>query len=562
MSLTSIIIPTYNHAKFVLDAVGSALAQTAAVEVIVVDDGSTDDTVALLGQHAGSIRYIKIDHAGPCAARNAGIEAAAGDFLMFLDADDLIHPRKVEKQLAAFSDEIGWVLSDVRIEDEASGRTENASAKYDYAHKNLSGWIGNALIDSNFIPIMAPLIRRSVLGEAIRFRDDRIPEDWHFWHEVAMSARVGYVPEVLATYRHRRTGRSRIPKKARTVTPYFEQPRRLNLACGVKGTRSWHPMPGLVNLDKSMGWRFQDGLGDFVDGSVFGITISHALMYVAEAEWPPIFGELARVLAPGGVLRITEDNTADAKSSRRGGWKGSEPAVTLTDPAMMRAHLERAGFTVYDVTKDESRYRDLSLCQANYGEVPDVFFIEGVREKAVLFSPHADDETLFAAFTILRYRPKIIICFPSVGDYGDTELRIEESRAAAEVLGAAGVDLWEIDTLEDLIARMRAFDEAEHPARIFAPDANASHPDHCAVAYAALEVFAGRRTTYHTYINEEGDQAVALTKVREGQPVDFEPAWVQQKLRALARYTSQIHHPRAHKFFCDDLYEYYGKVAS
>ncbi len=544
---TSIIIPTYNHARYILDAVRSALAQSGPVEIVVVDDGSTDNTAALLAPYLDKIRYLKIDHAGPCAARNAGIEAARGEFIMFLDADDVIHPQKVEKQLAAFTDSVGWVLSDVRIEDESSGRTENASVKYNYTEKNLGGWIEPLLRDQNFIPIMAPLVRRSVLGETIRFRNDRIPEDWHFWHEVAAHARMAYVPEVLATYRHRRHGRSRIPKAARVVTPYFEQPRRLNLGCGVKGTRSWHPMPGLVNLDKSLGWRFEDGLGDFITGSVAGITVSHALMYVRAADWPRVFEEFARVLEPGGVLRITEDDTENSASSRIGGWKGSEPAVTLTGPAMMRFHMERAGFTVYDVDKDTSRYRDLSLCQAQHGEVPDVFFIEGVREKAVLLSPHADDETLFAAFTILRYRPKVIICFPSAGDYGDTDRRLAESRSAAEVLGAAEVEQWRGG---DLLSRMEALDRIERPTRVFAPDSFCSHADHRAVAEAAAAVFAERLTTFHTY-DERG-------KVRRGVMVDFEPSWVEQKLRALARYTSQIRHPRAFKFFCDDLYEYYG----
>ena len=544
----SIIIPTYNHAQFILNAVQGALAQTVPVDVVVVDDGSTDDTAALLQPYQDRIQYLKIDHAGPCAARNAGIEAARGEFVMFLDADDLIHPQKIEKQLAAFTDAIGWVLSDVRIEDEAAGRMENASVKYGYAEKDIGGWIEPLLRDQNFIPIMAPLVRRSVLGETIRFRNDRIPEDWHFWHEVATHARIAYVPEVLATYRHRRTGRSRIPKAARAVTPYFEQPRRLNLGCGCKGMRSWHPMPGLINLDKSLGWRFEDGLGDFITGSVAGITVSHALMYVQDADWPRVFEEFARVLAPGGVLRITEDDTENPASSRIGGWKGSEPAVTLTGPSMVRAHMERAGFTVYDVDKETSRYRDRSLCQAQHGEVPNVFFIEGVRDNAVLFSPHADDETLFAAFTILRYRPKIVICFPSAGDYGETEQRLNESRAAMEVLGATGVDQW---PGSDLVGRMQGLDRAERPTCVFAPDPFCSHPDHRAVATAAAEVFGARVTTYHTY-NDGG-------KVRRGNRVEFEPPWVEQKLRALARYTSQINHPRAVQFFCDDLYEYHGK---
>ncbi len=545
--LTTIVIPTYNHGKYVQEAVHSALAQTVPCEVIVVDDGSTDDTEAVLSHYRGRIRYMRIEHAGPSAARNAGIEAAKGEFVMLLDADDVIAPNKVETQVKGFSDEIGWVLCDVRIEDEAKGKAENASEKYDYATKDLGGWIQPLLREANIIPIMSPLVRRSVLGDSIRFRDDRVPEDWHFWNAVAGVARVRYVPKVLATYRHRRTGRSRLPKEARKVAPNYEAPLRLNLGCGTQGTRSWHPMPKLVNLDKSMGWRFEDGLPDFLDGSVAGITISHALMYVPEQYWPLVFSEFARVLAPGGVVRITEDDATDPKSSRVGGWKGSDPAVTLTDPAMVRKYLERAGFTAYEVTRDESLYPDASLCQAQHGEAPDVFFIEGVRENAILFAPHNDDETLFAAFTVLRYRPRVVVCFESSGDYGDPEKRLAESRDAGAVLGAASVEQWKGG---DLVAQMRALDARDRPSRVFAPDPKASHPDHVATAEAAAEVFGDRLTTYHTY-DKKG-------KVRTGRLVTFEPAWIQQKLRALARYTTQIRHERAHEFFTWDLREYYG----
>jgi hypothetical protein len=546
--LTSIIIPAYNHAAYIAEAVLSALAQTAPVEVIVVDDGSTDDTAHVLALLAAppSMRVLTVPHGGPSLARNAGLAAARGEFVMFLDADDVIAPSKVARQLREFSPEIGWVLCDVLIEDEAKRRSITASQQYRYADKNLGGWIQPELTKGPFIPVMSPLVRASVL-EGIRFEDGKVPEDYHFWHAVAGVARVRYVPEVLATYRHRRTGRSRLPKRARAVSPNIVQPLRLNLGCGTPSTRSWHPIAGMVNLDKSLGWRFEDGLGDFIDGSVSGITISHTLMYVEEQDWPAVFGEFARVLAPGGVVRITEDDAVNPVSVRYGGWKGSEPAVTLTSAALVRQHLERAGLVVHDVDAATTRYADRSLMQAQHGEAPHVFFIEGVRGNGVLFAPHNDDETLFAAFTILRHRPTVVVCFPSAGDYGDSALRENETREAMGVLGAAGVEQWQGGAL---VAQMRAYDARVNPTRVWAPHPRASHPEHVAVARAAAEVFGDRLTTYHTYVDGR--------KVREGIEVAFEPAWVEQKLRALLRYPSQLAHPRAHIFFSDDLREYQG----
>lgn len=544
--LTSIVIPAYQHAAFLPAAIESALAQTAPIEVIVVDDGSTDDTEAIVSRYPAI--YRKLPHGGPSRARNHGLEHARGEFVMFLDADDLIAPNKVERQRAAFTDEIGWVLCDVRIEDEGK-RVELASERYDYKRKALGGWIAPILEPANCIPIMSPLVRRSVL-EQIRFLDtvDGTPEDWRFWQKVAAIARVRYVPEVLATYRKKKTGRSRLPQAARAVHPNIEQPLRLNLGCGTPGTRSWHPMPGFVNLDKSLDWRFEDGLPEFEDGSAAGITISHALMYVAEADWPAALRECYRVLAPGGVLRITEDETLDPTSARYGGWKGSDPAVTLTHPAMMRVALERAGFRPHLVTKETTHYRDRSLMQAQHGDP--VFFMEGVKPSAVLFAPHSDDETLFAAFTVLKYRPAIVVCYPSERDYGDTATREAETRDAMSVLGGGPVEQWKGG---DLVAQMRACDRRVQPTLVFAPDRRASHPDHVAVAAAAREVFGTRVTTYHTY---DGAR-----RVTSDHPVPFEPVWVQQKLRALSRYTSQLTHPRAHTFFLEPLHEFYGDLA-
>lgn len=319
----------------------------------------------------------------------------------------------------------------------------------------------------------------------------------------------------------------------------------INLGCGTPGTRSWHPIEGADNLDASMGWRFEDGLHQYVDRSVDGITISHALMYVAAVDWPFVFSEFARVLRDGGVVRITEDETLDTRSARLGGWKGSAPAVTLTHPLMVKAALEAAGLVAFDVDPGRSYFGDMTLIQQQHGDPPHVFFCEGVRMNRVLFSPHSDDETLFAAFTILRYRPRVVVCFPSSGDYGPTSTRFAETVDAMSVLGGGPCDQW---LGGDLVAQMRELDERIKPSLVFAPASGASHPDHVAVAQAAAAVFGDRLRCFHTY-DADG-------KVRAGHEAEFEPVWVWQKLRALARYETQITHPRAHAFFLEDLREY------
>jgi glycosyltransferase involved in cell wall biosynthesis len=110
----SVVIPTFNHSRYVTEAVESALNQTLRpLEVIVVDDGSTDDTRDRLAPYLGRIQYVHQENAGPSAARNNGIRHARGTWIAVLDADDLWHPRKLEVQLGAaeIDESIGLVGS-------------------------------------------------------------------------------------------------------------------------------------------------------------------------------------------------------------------------------------------------------------------------------------------------------------------------------------------------------------------------------------------------------------------------------------------------------------------
>lgn len=101
----SCIIPAYNAEKFLLAAVESILSQSDGVllDIIVVDDGSTDDTVRIASEFGEKIRIISQPNAGPAAARNRGIEASTGEYLALLDSDDLWHRDKLKLQLNAFS---------------------------------------------------------------------------------------------------------------------------------------------------------------------------------------------------------------------------------------------------------------------------------------------------------------------------------------------------------------------------------------------------------------------------------------------------------------------------
>ena len=102
--VVSAVIPTYNYGRFVAEAVESALAQTySPVEVVVVDDGSTDDTAERLQPYRGRIRYLYQENRGLSGARNAGIRAARGEYVALLDSDDTWKPEKIASQMSLVS---------------------------------------------------------------------------------------------------------------------------------------------------------------------------------------------------------------------------------------------------------------------------------------------------------------------------------------------------------------------------------------------------------------------------------------------------------------------------
>jgi glycosyltransferase involved in cell wall biosynthesis len=110
--LVSCVIPVFNAARFLEETLASVFAQThPAVEVIAVDDGSTDGSAEVLARHAGRVTCLRQANRGEAAARNAGLAAANGAFIAFLDADDLWAPDKITRQLARLREEPGIDLS-------------------------------------------------------------------------------------------------------------------------------------------------------------------------------------------------------------------------------------------------------------------------------------------------------------------------------------------------------------------------------------------------------------------------------------------------------------------
>jgi glycosyltransferase involved in cell wall biosynthesis len=123
----TVLIDTHNYGRFLGRAIDSAIAQTypaSHIEILVIDDGSTDDTLDVIRQYVGRIRYIRKPHGGQASALNEGIRQARGDILCLLDADDYFYPEKVSHVAAAFRADptVGLVYDNINIVDDA-GKT-------------------------------------------------------------------------------------------------------------------------------------------------------------------------------------------------------------------------------------------------------------------------------------------------------------------------------------------------------------------------------------------------------------------------------------------------------
>ncbi len=189
--LVTVIIPAYNSEKTIQDAILSALAQTwEDIEVVVVDDGSTDDTLPLCRAIAGENEKVRIIHSqeeGVSAARNRGIAAAGGDFITFLDADDTLEPDMVSVLMDIIAN-TGADIAGCGFESVQAGEKQKASRKKPKTHAEeigeLSVFMGDEIISGAVLDkdtrIWSKLFTRKAIGR-VRFREDfSIGEDFLF----------------------------------------------------------------------------------------------------------------------------------------------------------------------------------------------------------------------------------------------------------------------------------------------------------------------------------------------------------------------------------------------
>jgi glycosyltransferase involved in cell wall biosynthesis len=195
----SVIIPTYNCARFVPEAVESVLAQTyPAAEIIVVDDGSTDDTEERLRPYADRIRYLRQENGGVSTARNAGMHAATGDLFAFLDSDDGWHERKLELQ-------VEFLQRNPAIGVLGTRALDWPKHQFPPLPSGPPSWSEipfERLIVANFFATSSIVVRREIAEKVGEFDSElRGPEDYDYWLRCVRRTRGANLELVLTGHR-------------------------------------------------------------------------------------------------------------------------------------------------------------------------------------------------------------------------------------------------------------------------------------------------------------------------------------------------------------------------
>lgn len=201
----SIVTPCYNGARFLRETIESVLKQTRPpLEMIVVDDGSTDDSAAIAESYGPPVRVIRQKNQGESVARNRGIAEAKGDYLLFLDADDMLAPEALERLAEAAGAAPGAVV--------LMGSASFEHSPHDPLHMAIPEYDGffPAIIHENPGVPHCWLTPKSLVEEAGRFpADSQLFEDWDLWAQIALTgARLVCIPFVGALYRRHRACQS------------------------------------------------------------------------------------------------------------------------------------------------------------------------------------------------------------------------------------------------------------------------------------------------------------------------------------------------------------------
>lgn len=201
--LVSAIIPCYNRPDYVREAIDSALAQTyPTIEIIVVDDGSTDETPQVLASYGDRIRVLRQQNAGTAAARNTGIAASSGKYLAWLDSDDAWLPEKIAAEVDAAERYSGAAVVYTRCQPvDRSGRPAAPSHPVTVPNPVIRRDILEMMVIESEVMPSSCIMRRDVIDEVGNFDTEYLAEDWDLHFRVARKYQFVYIDAPLTRYR-------------------------------------------------------------------------------------------------------------------------------------------------------------------------------------------------------------------------------------------------------------------------------------------------------------------------------------------------------------------------
>lgn len=197
----SVIIPAFNSADYIGEAIRSVLAQTYTnFELIVVDDGSTDATPEIVREFGHEVTYVRQENGGAASARNHGIRIAKGEFIAFLDADDTWEPDKLEKQINLFKDDpgLGMVFTENKLFDEEGEYCDSLDKK----NRLMSGDLAQSIFMSSGVATPTVMVRSEVFRKLGTFEESLSQsEDDNMWIRITSNYKGMLIDEPLVRIR-------------------------------------------------------------------------------------------------------------------------------------------------------------------------------------------------------------------------------------------------------------------------------------------------------------------------------------------------------------------------
>lgn len=295
MSLPTVtcLVCVYDYERYIAEAIDSALAQdypAELLEILVIDDGSTDRTPEILAGYGDRIRVVRQSNAGLNAATQRGIEEARGELIALLDADDAWLPGKVRAQVALIQarPEVGLVFCDEQMMD-ADGRTFAASFFRHYDVTPIRGAHAlEALLFHNFVPAPTIMFRREHIAQVLPFVPETPCQDWWIAVRVAEVAEIDYVAEPLVRYRVHGDNMSAIGEQIDLAT-----------ASGRRMLRNWR------NDAVFRRWMLRT------------LPLGNVRPEVLRAAWESFFGGVVGIAAQAGTREADEAPVTDAHVAER-----------------------------------------------------------------------------------------------------------------------------------------------------------------------------------------------------------------------------------------------------